>query len=89
MGGGGVGVVREKENHYCKDKIYRVRVLELQFLAIFGQYSFQQYFFGSLDKVHTKGVMQRSALLWVLFRPTFLSVRNSCVSVLYDLLKTD
>ena len=24
---------------------------------------------------------------WVLFRPTFLSVRNSCVFVLYDLLK--
>ena len=26
---------------------------------------------------------------WLLFRPTFLSVRNSCVVVFYDLLKTD
>ena len=26
---------------------------------------------------------------WVLVRPTFLSVRNSCVFVLYDLLKID
>ena len=26
---------------------------------------------------------------WVLFRSTFLSVRSSCVFVLYDLLKTD
>ena len=29
------------------------------------------------------------AMPWVLFRPTFLSVRNSCAFVLYDLLKTD
>ena len=26
---------------------------------------------------------------WVLFRPTLLSVRNSCVFVLHDLRKTD
>ena len=30
-----------------------------------------------------------NSIVWVLFCPTFLSVTNSCVLVLYDLLKAD
>ena len=32
---------------------------------------------------------RKEKLNWVLFRPSFLSVKNSCVFVLCDLVKTD
>ena len=41
--------------HFCKNWQFLLSIgsdflLEIQFLAIFGQYSFQQYVFGSLKK---------------------------------------
>ena len=45
--------------HFCKNWQFLLFIgsdflLEIQFLAIFGQYSFQQYFFGSIFKIITR-----------------------------------